>query len=321
MRPLAIALVIALSAGACGLDGAGVPGAGPPESSGPANAGAPDAGAGPADGGAHFTVVTWNVKNLFDEVNDPWKDDDVPTAAQVKAKLDQIGEVLRPLAPDVLALQEVENAGILDRLVDGQLSSLGLAHRRLVEAYDPRGIDVALATRVPITLAVSHALLDEQFYSPEGYGPYRWSRDCLEVHMDVGSRTLVALVVHQISHSSGSLENERKRQAQALKTRQIADALRAEDPQRLIVIVGDMNDDPDSVSMRQYTTGGTWIDVALDVPAHERWTYAYLGRLHRYDYILADVATAAWRTRVSIPHFGAPYPSDHAPVTATFAVP
>lgn len=293
--------------------------------SGPVDSGPLDSGpvdSGPVDSGPDdtFTIVTWNVENLFDEIDDPAKQDTVLTAEQVTAKMALIGAQLRPLAPDVVALQEVENAEILSRLVSTELSALGLTEQRLINSFDPRGIDVAIATRYPIESTVSH--LGQQFYSPEGYGPFYYSRDCLEVHMNVNGRTLVVLVNHQISKATDTVENERKRQAQSKHTREIADQLRAEDPGRMVIIVGDMNDEPGSVSMSQYLSGGAWIDVALDVPSASRWTFRYFNSFLRLDYILADPDIAAWMTSVGIVHqSGFPRASDHEPVVATFRVP
>ncbi len=275
----------------------------------------PDAGPPVSDGGTSFTIVTWNVENLFDEQNDPFKEDTVATAAEVEAKLAALQAVIAALRPDVLALQEVENKSILDRLCDG-LPQLGLVERRLVEGFDPRGIDVALATRFRITHTASH--IGEDFFHENGDGPFSYSRDALEVHMNVAGRRVAVLVAHQISRLG---DNDIKRQAQALYTRQIADALRAADPQGSVIIAGDMNDTPETPTIGYYIAGGAFVDVTVDVPQAERWTYSSFGQ-PQYDYIFPDSVLGGHRALVFIPHGDdVRAASDHAPVVSTFQVP
>lgn len=272
----------------------------------------PDAGV-PADAGATVRVMTWNAENFFDDVDDPRKEDTILTPAEVTAKTAALAAVVRTQSPDVLALQEVENETVLQRLA----GELGLPHTALVPSYDFRGINVAVATRLPILRTVSH--LGERLWAPDGSGPYRWARDCLEVHLAApDGRELVVLVSHQTSQldaSAGSL----KRQAQARRTREIADQLRTEDATRAVIIAGDMNDEPAAASIQLLVGDARWIDVATDVPDAERFSY-YWRTPRRYDYLLPDEATAARRQSVTILHGpDVAAASDHAPVVATFA--
>ncbi len=55
-------------------------------------------------------LVTWNVENLFDEHDDPEREDEVRTKREVDQKLANLAAVLRkigsPGPPDVIAIQE-----------------------------------------------------------------------------------------------------------------------------------------------------------------------------------------------------------------------
>lgn len=55
-----------------------------------------------------------------------------------------------PPGPDILVLQEVENAAVLERWVAKHLTSSKYQTRVLIEGRDPRGIDVAVLSRLPL---------------------------------------------------------------------------------------------------------------------------------------------------------------------------
>lgn len=132
------------------------------------------------------TIMTFNVENLFDATDDPGKDDhaylplamkqsaahralcepiEVPrwrrecleldwNEAAVEFKLRQLAKAILQVndgrGPDVIALQEVENAGILSRLSRDHLQAAGYREVVLVEGRDLRGIDVAFLSRLPL---------------------------------------------------------------------------------------------------------------------------------------------------------------------------
>ena len=132
-----------------------------------------------------ITIMTFNVENLFDNSDDPNKNDSSHFAledkqsdehkdecAKIEVKswrdrclyLDWNDEVLEKKlnavagailsvgdgrGPDVLALQEVENISILERLRTEYLGAANYQPAILVEGTDIRGIDVAFLSRLP----------------------------------------------------------------------------------------------------------------------------------------------------------------------------
>ena len=132
------------------------------------------------------TVMSLNAQNLFDNIDDPGKDDKayLPLAAKqnkahidacneieveswrneclyldwsdeaVDAKLRALAEVIRQVnggrGADIIAFQEVENLRILERLRREHLADLGYEPAMLVEGSDVRGIDVAFLSRFPV---------------------------------------------------------------------------------------------------------------------------------------------------------------------------
>ena len=131
------------------------------------------------------TLMTFNVENLFDTLDDPDKDDRdyLPLAQKnndehreacaglrfeswrnrclttdwndevLERKLSVIAEAILQVdgrGPDVIALQEIENIGILERLRTEFLPDSGYLPAVLVEGNDSRGIDVAFLSRLPL---------------------------------------------------------------------------------------------------------------------------------------------------------------------------
>jgi len=132
------------------------------------------------------TVMSFNVQNLFDNIDDPGKDDKayLPLAAKqteahiaacneievdswrdeclnldwsdaaIDHKLDVLAATIRQTnggsGADIIAMQEVENASILDRLRTERLADLGYQPAILVEGTDVRGIDVAILSKLPL---------------------------------------------------------------------------------------------------------------------------------------------------------------------------
>ncbi|MGI9262640.1 MAG: endonuclease/exonuclease/phosphatase family protein [Woeseiaceae bacterium] len=132
------------------------------------------------------TLMTFNVENLFDAKDDPDRDDwdYLPIALKqseehkaacaglrfeswqnrclnvdwnedvVAQKLSVIAATIRQVndgrGPDVIALQEVENVSILERLRTEYLAEADYLPAVLLEGNDSRGIDVAFLSRLPL---------------------------------------------------------------------------------------------------------------------------------------------------------------------------
>lgn len=245
----------------------------------------PRHGSRPGRGAAQVRVATWNVHDLFDEVDHlvpPGDLDLVLTPAEVETKLAAVAAVLVRLDADLILLEEVENVDILERLA----REAGYPSARLVEGNDPRGIDVAVLSRLPLVAYASH-LHDR---APDGR--LLWPRDCVEAHADVGGRRVVVVG----SHFSSALSDDGTRRTwQAARMREIAEAVAAEDPDALVLAGGDLNDDPASAALAPLLGDGAWIDAA---PAGAA-TWPATSPTERLDYLLvragsAEAVTAAW---------------------------
>ena len=150
------------------------------------NAPSADQGGAEPTGHASVTIMAFNVENLFDNVDDPGKDDRTYLAladkqspehkaacneievdrwreqcldwdwndAIIEKKLGVVAGVILQIGdgrgPDIVALQEVENIGILERLRTEYLAGAGYKPGILIDGDDRRGIDVAFLTRLEL---------------------------------------------------------------------------------------------------------------------------------------------------------------------------
>lgn len=275
---------------------------------------APVADVGPLEGPTRrVRLVTWNVENLFDSVDDPYEDD-VLSPAQVEAKLEALASVLRSLDADLVALQEVENGLLLQDL------ARRTRHDRVIlqEGNDVvRGIDVGFMARIPLEGYASHVAdrLPDLRDVPPGY---RFSRDCLEVHVDVPGG-LVVLVNHLKSQAGGGRENDAKRLAQAMRVREIAESFEGIP----LAVVGDLNAGPRSRSLDPLLRGPL-VDVMAGLPQAGRITFRKRNRNSVLDYVLVNRALAPrvvpGSARVAR-SAAAEQASDHLPVVVDLLVP
>jgi endonuclease/exonuclease/phosphatase family metal-dependent hydrolase len=246
-------------------------------SCGPALSGPPRERGGRA--AVHVRVASWNVHDLFDAADrivPPGDEDLVPSGAEVEAKLARLAAVLARVDADLWLLQEVESRAVLDRLA----ALGGYPAARLVDGNDPRGIDVALLSRLPLGGYASHA----GEVGPDGR--LLWPRDCVEAWAEAGGRRLAVIG----SHLSSALSDDGTRRArQAARMREIADAAAAEDPEALVLAGGDLNDAPGSLALAPLLADGAWDDP---LPAGSI-TFAGPSGSARLDYLLVPAASGA----------------------------
>lgn len=222
-----------------------------------------------------FTVATYNVRNLFDTLNEPGIHDMVLSPDEYQAKIEALATVIGALRPDVLALCEVENATVLrDLLAASPLDTVPLRYVHY-DSPDPRGIDVALLYRTDRLRAVA----SEPIAAPERYS----TRDILRVELQSlrSHRQAVVYAVHLPSKRGGTSRAARMRE---LLATQLAALIRQEPPEKRVVLMGDMNDTPGSRLFRRY-----WSELTcLTQAPHRRGlgSYAWRDAWLMYDNIL-----------------------------------
>lgn len=202
-------------------------------------------------------VMFYNVENLFDPFDDSLTRDEefTPTGqrywtwSKMETKINGIYKVIMAVGeldpPVLVGLCEVENGFVLHKLVaETPLSKYEyrVVHR---ESPDPRGIDVALLFR-PDRFKV-----EEREFIPVNFPdePNRKTREILYVRGILGGDTLHVFVNHWPSKFGGELESESGRFAAANTLKRKVDSIKVFYPDARILIVGDLNDEPESTTV------------------------------------------------------------------------
>lgn len=223
----------------------------------------------------NVSVGTFNLNNLFSRYNfkaeiDQIPDDD-PGGITLTFDRDEIGvrtflgrlireksaddtaeiarRILDVVNADVLAVQEVEHIELLKRFNRDHLNNR-YPHIALVEGNDQRLIDVAILSKLPMGIIVSH----QTAVHPDEPDRRIFSRDLLQVEILDHNRNKLFTIynTHLKSHfvpfgqdpvqGAIAANNRRRRQAESI-SRIIG---RMERPNSRFILTGDMNDPPDS---------------------------------------------------------------------------
>ncbi|MDO4756857.1 MAG: endonuclease, partial [Parabacteroides sp.] len=207
-----------------------------------------------------FRVMSYNVENLFDCKDDPHTADEdfTPTGSRYWTpkrfyhKLQQIARVITAAGewdtPILIGLCEVENDSVLFKL----LHHTPLRHQyyqyRITHGKDLRGINVALLYQRDRFKCLGHKEYPI-FFTNKSSKP---SRNILHVWGELLNKELLhVFVCHFPSRYGGEKESESARFDAARTLRALCDSLYSIAPQSHFLIMGDFNDTPKDISIRQ----------------------------------------------------------------------
>ncbi|MBO7192638.1 MAG: endonuclease/exonuclease/phosphatase family protein [Bacteroidales bacterium] len=201
-------------------------------------------------------VLFWNLENFFDYTDQGTGESDMAfssmgsrrwTKRKFYAKCDNIAKSLLWMEdeygrmPDVVGFAEIENKGVLNKLLDNTLlrkCDYGIIH---FDSGDSRGIDVALLYRRSLFSFVSYSLK-----TPVYEGKKMDTRDILNVCLkDNAGRDTHFIVNHHPSKYGGSRSSDVRRDAAMSALKNLCDSL-AEFSEGPVITMGDFNDTPDA---------------------------------------------------------------------------
>ena len=267
------------------------------------------------------SVATQNLLALFDTIDDPRRDEPVPTAEEFETKLSKLSLHIRQVlgAPDILAVQEVENLGVLRALADRiQTDDPTLTYTAFLrEGNDVGGIDVGFLVKQTVSVDSVQQIGKRATFELDGSVFTLHDRPPLVLYAKVGAeppRPLRVMVVHLrsmigIADDPDSTRVRTKRFEQARWIAQRIQEMQEGDLNTPLVVLGDFN-------AFEFTDG--YVDVlgqitgrldpagallpgsdevepdlrnqVLALPPEERYSFVRRGTAQALDHILTSAA-------------------------------
>lgn len=206
----------------------------------------------------------YNFENLFDTEDDPKIRDEefTPkgsrnwTTELYQTKLDNLAKVVSEMATDltpdglsILGVSEIENRRVLEDFVLHPAIKDRKYEIVHYDSPDRRGIDVALLYQPKYFKVQSARAVPVKIYEDDG--DRKFTRDVLFVSGTFDGDLLHIFVNHWPSRSGGAAASQAFRNAAAMEVKVLSDSLMQADPKSKIVIMGDLNDDPSSASVKK----------------------------------------------------------------------
>lgn len=261
-------------------------------------------------------VATFNVENLFarwkfaanvdpsEAIKSGWIVDQTLFDEKSVDERALTGRAIRELDADVLALQEVENVDTLKHFRAGQLGGRdAYPFVAGIDGNDPRLIDVAVLSRLPIVRVRSN----QHMMDPVTRTTPLFSRDCLEVDIDTGAGLLTLYVNHfksMLDTGSGdktgrqTTHGKRERQVRAV-IQLVKDRHGAAPGDARFIVLGDFNDyleddEQGESAIRELVEWDQVENVVARRPADDQWTHFYDAKdeYRQLDYVLLSTSLA-----------------------------
>lgn len=301
------------------------------------------------------TLAFYNIENLFDLRDSKFTNDGdfLPqsvkrwTPKRYKNKLRKIGFAISNIGraetgkhPAIVGLAEVENAKVLEDLLESKhLDDLDYDYVHF-DSLDERGIDVAMLYDTNVfkplhTETFSISLTDED-------GSPDYTRDILLVGGLLEGEHMHFIVNHWSSRREGQKETEFKRLAASEKISEIISSLTQKDENAKIIVLGDFNDTPQNESLKRLVEDHSLFNPFETLRSFTRGTVKHRRQWYVFDQIListnyfkssknefeffkADIFDADFLKQFNGPFKGAPFRtyvgkkykggySDHFPV-------
>lgn len=242
-------------------------------------------------------IVFYNTENFFDVYNQINKDDEafLPSAnrhwtvKRYSKKLSNFSKVIAEISdndfPAIIGLVEIENICVLNDIV--KYSSLSKKHYSFYhkESLDSRGIDVAILYDnnkfkplnnlfIPVCLSSKTKL---------------YSRDILYLKGILGNiDTLHFFVNHWSSRLGGKEKSEANRIRQSMILGNIVDSILIDNREAKIIILGDFNDSPNDISIKNLCNKYDLKNLASELYKAGEGTYKYKAYWDLFDQIIVS---------------------------------
>ncbi|MBR3931283.1 MAG: endonuclease/exonuclease/phosphatase family protein [Tidjanibacter sp.] len=209
-----------------------------------------------------YTVLFYNVENLFDTIQDPtiYDTEFIPSgvkqwnSAKYYKKLDNLEKVFYSITeqnrsyPTVIGVSEVENRNVLEDIAS--LPKLQRANYQIChyDGPDARGVDVAFFYRPDQFKYEGSESIKANI---PGARPNFRTRDLLGMWGTIDGEPFYFMVSHWPSRRGGQAQSAFLREGLAAQIKGIADSVMRANPKTKFVVMGDFNDDPGDKSVSE----------------------------------------------------------------------
>jgi hypothetical protein len=221
-----------------------------------------------AQPGSNYKVASigfYNLENLFDTIDSPTTNDAdflpqgrlawntpryISKMANMSKVISQLGTELSPDGVALLGVAEIECRKVLEDLVvqpDLKARGYQIVH---YDSPDERGIDCGLLYQPKYFQVLGSRAVPVALKDPKT-GVVDFTRDILYVAGTFDGEPIHVMVGHWPSRRGGEAGSGWMRAAAAAVCKQVSDSIQAVNPSAKIIIMGDLNDDPDNKSLTQ----------------------------------------------------------------------
>jgi hypothetical protein len=233
-------------------------------------------------------IAFYNLENFYDTVDNPLVNDDDFTPKGIKQytkdiytdKVTKLATVLSQLGTDVsssgpalIGVAEIENDTVLADLVRHPL--LSHRHYQIIhyDSKDARGIDVGLLYDPKIFIPEKAEKLFVQL--PGNSKEAFYTRDILYTKGWLAGEPIHVYVNHWPSRRGGEERSSPARSAAAAVCKKHLDSVLQKEPNAKIVVMGDLNDDPDSPSITDVLKAKATIAATKPGELFNPWSALY----------------------------------------------
>ena len=209
-----------------------------------------------------YTVLFYNVENLFDTIQDPtiYDTEFIPSgpkewnSTKYYKKLDNLEKLFYAVAqqnkayPTIIGVSEVENRNVLEDIASQEKllpANYQICH---YDGPDARGVDVAFFYRPDQFQYEGSKSIKANI---PGARPNFRTRDILTMWGKIDGEDFLFIVSHWPSRRGGQSSSAFLREGLAAQIKGICDEARRQNPNIKVAVMGDFNDDPGDKSVSQ----------------------------------------------------------------------
>ena len=178
----------------------------------------------------------WNTERYFQKINN------------VSKVIADLGRDFTGNAPVIVGISEIETREVIQDIINSSYLkkyNYGIVH---YNSLDARGVDVGLIyqkNRFVVTETKSHPV-----FLYDDNGKRKYTRDVMQVTGLLDGEEITILVNHWPSRSGGEKITIPSRMEAAKVAKSVIDDLKAKNPNAKVMLMGDLNDDPNSPSVK-----------------------------------------------------------------------